>query len=213
MPAQPRVFCWAVLWSLSATVVTARSSAAQMPKSAIDAPIKLGPGDVVRVSVWPDTELSGEFHVDERGRLTLPMLGTAQVAGREWDALRDSLLTDYQAQLRNATITLTPLRRVEVLGEVTRPGQYLADPTLSLAGVVALAGGATPNGDLHRIRVVRDGKTIIESASVESLLLRAGVQSNDQVFVDRRSWLERNGSLVASTIISTAGIIVALIRR
>ena len=202
-----------MLWSLSATVVTARSSAAQMPKSAIDAPIKLGPGDVVRVSVWPDTELSGEFHVDERGRLTLPMLGTAQVAGREWDALRDSLLTDYQAQLRNATITLTPLRRVEVLGEVTRPGQYLADPTLSLAGVVALAGGATPNGDLHRIRVVRDGKTIIESASVESLLLRAGVQSNDQVFVDRRSWLERNGSLVASTIISTAGIIVALIRR
>ena len=50
------------------------------------------------------------------------------------------------------------MRRVQVLGEVTKPGVYLADPTVSLAGLVALAGGATPGGDLHRIRVVRAGQ-------------------------------------------------------
>lgn len=176
-------------------------------------PFSISTGDVVRVLVWREKDLSGDFHVDEAGRLTLPMLGTLHAAGKPWEQLRDSLIGEYRRHLRNPSITLTPLRRVQVLGEVTRPGQYMADPTLSLAGLVALAGGATPNGDLRRIRVVRSGKTILERVSVESQLLQVGALSNDQVFVDRRAWFERNGAFVASALISTAGIVVALIRR
>ena len=179
----------------------------------MDAPFTLEPGDVVRTAVWREGDLNGDWIVDEHGRLTLPMLGEFSVIGRAWDVLRDSLITQYQAQLKNPSIILTPLRRVQVLGEVTRPGQYLADPTLSLAGLIALAGGATPDGDLHRVRVVRGGQTIIKSASVEGLLLQGGVHSNDQVFVDRRAWIERNGAFVASALISTAGIIITIIHR
>jgi polysaccharide export outer membrane protein len=184
----------------------------QAPSTAEPA-FTLEPGDLVRTAIWREKDLSGDFFVDEAGRLTLPMLGQLNVLGRPWDGLRDSLMVEYQRQLKNPSVMLTPLRRVQVLGEVPRPGQYFADPTLSLAGVVALAGGATPNGDLRRVRVVRDGKAIIKDASVESLLLQAGVHSNDQVFVDRRSWVERNGAVVASTLIATASILVALIRR
>jgi len=173
----------------------------------------LEPGDVVKVAVWREKDLSGQFQVDEAGRLTLPMLGEVRTTGRQWSELRDTLLVMYQGQLKNPSVILTPLRRVQVLGEVTKPGQYLADPTLSLAGLVALAGGATPNGDLHRVRVVRGGKTLVQSASIESLLLQAGIHSNDQIFVDRRAWIERNGAFVASALISTASIVVALIRR
>lgn len=179
----------------------------------VDATFRLEPGDVVQTQIWREKDLNGRWAVDERGRLTLPMLGTFVVTGVPWTQLRDSLITLYQAQIRNPSIVLIPLRRVQVLGEVTKPGNYFADPTLSLAGLVALAGGATPNGDLRRVRVVRNGKTIVESASVESLLLNAGVKSNDQIFVDRRGWLERNGAFVASALISTAGILVALIRH
>lgn len=192
-----------------------RAAAAQSgpsSDSATAASFTLEPGDVVRVAVWREKDLDGDFQVDERGRLTLPMLGSASVIGRPWSALRDSLLAEYQRQLKNPSVTLVPLRRVQVLGEVPRPGQYLADPTLSLAGLIALAGGATATGDLRRVRVVRQGKTIVESASIESLLLQAGIHSNDQVFVDRRPWLERNGAFVASALISTASIVVALIR-
>ena len=180
-----------------------------------DAPptFSLDRGDVLRVTVWRERDLSGDFGVDELGRIILPMLGVVKVEGIQWYALRDSLLSLYSRELRNPSVTLTPLRRVQVLGEVARPGIYLADPTLSLAGLVALAGGATPGGDLHRVRVLRDGKTVVESASVESLLLNADVRSNDQIFVDRRAWIERNGAFVASALISTAGILVALIRR
>jgi polysaccharide export outer membrane protein len=180
--------------------------------SGASARFTLEPGDVVQTTIWREKDMNGKFTVDEAGRLTLPMIGTVNVLGRPWDELRDSLLTEYAHQLKNPSVILTPLRRVQVLGEVTKPGQYFADPTTSLAGVVALAGGATPDGDLHRVRVVHNGQVVVKTTTVENLLLQ-GVHSNDQVFVDRRPWVERNAAIVASTMISAAGILVTILHR
>lgn len=188
----------------------------QQPRTIADptpnSELTLERGDVVRIAVWREPDLSGDFPVDEHGQLTLPLLGHVPVVGRQWSALQDSLLGVYATQLKNPSVTLIPLRRISVLGEVMRPAPYLVDPTTSLAGVVAMAGGATPIGNLHRVRVVRNGQTIVRSASIEGLLLQSGVHSNDQVFVDRRSWLELNVALVASATLSAASIIVALLR-
>jgi polysaccharide export outer membrane protein len=207
-----RIIVLLLFGSLPAASQSPALQAAPFPTPA-PARFTLEPGDVVKVVVWREKDLACDCRVDEAGRLTLPLLGIRVVSGIPWEDLRDTLLTQYGRELRNPSVVVTPLRRVQVLGEVTKPGVYLADPTVSLAGLVAQAGGATPNGDLHRIRVVRAGHTIVESTSVESLLLEAGVHSNDQIFVDRRAWLERNGAFVASALISTASILVALIRR
>src|SRR5579884_4006115 len=154
-------FAPTLLMTIAASVAFASVSVAgaQIQQST-EPSFTLEPGDVVQATVWREKDLTGKFEVDEEGRLTLPMIGVVHVLGRPWPQLRDSLLTEYQRQLRNPSVILTPLRRVEVLGDVTKPGQYLADPTLSLAGVIALAGGASPDGDLHHVRVVRQGKTI-----------------------------------------------------
>ncbi|HEY5060668.1 MAG TPA: polysaccharide biosynthesis/export family protein [Gemmatimonadaceae bacterium] len=209
---------WSLILVLAGVVCSSPVAAAAQTPSGLDSQqaeptFTLEPGDVVRVDVWREKDLTGDFIVDEVGRLTLPMLGTIHVTGHPWTGLRDSLLAEYSRQLKNPSVTLIPLRRVQVLGEVARPGNYLADPTLSLAGLVALAGGATANGDLHRVRVLRGGKTIVSGASVEDLLLQTGVHSNDQIFIDRRAWLERNGAIVASTIISAAGILITILHR
>lgn len=207
---------WSLIVALAGVVCSSPVAAAAQTPGGLDSQpsgFSLEPGDVVRVDVWREKDLNGDFVVDEVGRLTLPMLGTLEVTGHPWTGLRDSLLAQYGRQLKNPSVTLIPLRRVQVLGEVARPGNYLADPTLSLAGLVALAGGATANGDLHRVRVLRGGKTIVSGASVEDLLLQTGVHSNDQIFIDRRAWLERNGAIVASTIISAAGILITILHR
>ena len=172
----------------------------------------LGPGDVVRVRIWREPTLDGDFQVDQQSRLTLPLLGTRSVVGLPWVDLRDSLLTAYRRELKAPSVTLTPLRRVYVLGEVARPGLYLADPTLSLAGVVGMAGGASPIGDLRRLRVVRDGQTIIDRAAIDGQLIQTDIRSEDQVFVDRRNWFELNSTFVASAAISVASIIISLRR-
>ena len=172
----------------------------------------LGPGDLVRVRIWREPTLDGDFQVDEQARLTLPLLGTRSVVGLTWVDLRDSLLTAYRRELKAPSVTLTPLRRVYVLGEVNRPGVYLADPTMSLAGVVGLAGGASPIGDLRKVRVVRQGQTIIDQAAIDGQLIQADIRSDDQVFVGRRNWFDLNSTFVASAAISVASIIITLLR-
>lgn len=175
--------------------------------------IALAPGDIIRISVWREPDLSGEFLVDELGVVTLPLLGKMNVLDVPLSGLRDKLISRYTVELRNPSITVTPLRRVYVLGEVTKPGPYTVDPTITLAGVVALAGGATPTGDLGRLRVVRNGAVLLGKVSATSSLSLVNIRSGDQVFVERRGWLDRNGAIAASAALSAATVAITLLLR
>lgn len=86
-------------------------------------------GDVLRVMVWREPTLTGDFAVDREGMVTLPMLGSLRADGVAWLTLRDSLMAGFRRQVKSDAITLTPLRRVYVLGSVLRPGMYMLDPT------------------------------------------------------------------------------------
>ena len=142
--------------------------------------LSLVPGDFLRVLVWREEDLSGEFQVDQNGNLVLPLLGEVSVEERGWDEVRDWLLQEYGKELRNPSIELTPLRSVYVLGEVNLPGRYNIDPTNdNLAGAVSLAGGVTLNGDMRNMRIVRDGGVILEvgSALVDDIEVACLVES------------------------------------
>lgn len=176
------------------------------------ASVTLSPGDVITATFWREPKMGGEFPVDERGMVALPVLGLRQVTAAPWTVVRDSLMAAYARELANpGDVQLLPMRRVFVLGSVTKPGAYLADPTASIAAAVALAGGAAPEGSLQRVRVVRNGETVVRRVAVDSPLAAANVQSGDQVFVDRRSWLDRNSAVALSTFVGLAGVIVTLI--
>jgi polysaccharide export outer membrane protein len=185
--------------------------AAQQPVS-FDT-LRLRPGDVVNVLVWREEDMSGEFVVDPTGQVVLPLLGPRQVADRPWGQVKDALLEAYAVELRNPSIELTPLRRVFVLGEVTEPGMYDLDPALSLAGAVAMAGGANLQGDIRRVKVLRDGATVLDGVPVESGLAQVGVQSGDQILVGRRAWVDRNSTFLVSALLSLTSIAVTLAIR
>lgn len=171
----------------------------------------LRPGDAVRVEIWREEDLSGEFAVALDGTVTLPLLGRQRLVDIPLEMLRDTLTTQYRVHLRNPSINITPIRRVTVLGEVQKPGLYGADPTLALAGLVALAGGATPDGSLDRIRIVRDGQVLRERVGAGETLTTADVRSGDQIIVDQKSWFARNSTFVVSTILTLGGIITSII--
>lgn len=176
------------------------------------AELQLSPGDVIQATFWREPKLGGEFPVDERGQVALPIIGVRTVAGLPWGQLRDSLMAAYARELSApGDVQLLALRRVLVLGSVTKPGAYYADPSATLAAAVALAGGAAPEGSLKRVRVVRNGETVIARASLESPLADSQIQSGDQIIVDRRSWLDRNSAVALSTFVGIAGVIVTLI--
>jgi protein involved in polysaccharide export with SLBB domain len=171
----------------------------------------LRPGDAIRVEIWREQDLSGEFLVAVDGTVTLPLLGRMRLVDIPVELIRDTLIAQYRVTLRNPSINVTPIRRVSVLGEVQKPGLYGADPTLSLAGVVALAGGSTANGNLNRIRIIRDGRVYREQVGAGETLSGADIRSGDQIVVEQRSWFARNTVFLVSAGLSLATSIATTI--
>jgi polysaccharide export outer membrane protein len=172
----------------------------------------LMPGDILRVAIWREADLSGDFQVDQDGTLVLPLLGQLQVTDRAWNIVKDDLMQNYVRELRNPSIELVPFRSVYVLGEVNLPGRYNVHPTNdNLAGAVSLAGGVTPDGKVTNMRIVRDGVMILDGLAGEQRLAELGIRSGDQLFIGRRGWLDRNSTFIASALLSFSGILVAIL--
>lgn len=197
--------------------VGAKPAAAQQPEmpAADSAARGVRAGDLIVVWVWRERELSGEFAVDTRGRVVLPLLGEIMAAGKSADTLATELRAAYRRFLSNPSIQVTVLRRVAVLGQVTRPGLYPVDPTLTVATVVALAGGVAPNGDPRKIRLVRSGRVISSQLGPTAVLEQSSIQSGDEIYVPERPWLSRNSAALFWSLLATvtAAVTVSVITR
>jgi protein involved in polysaccharide export with SLBB domain len=170
------------------------------------------PGDLINVVIVAEKDLTGQFVVDDRGSVVLPLLGARTVTGGPWSVIRDSLLASYARELRYPIVQLTPLRRVTVLGHVNLAGVHMLDPQITLAGAIAAAQGASPDGDLSRVRVVRDGATLVAAAPIEATVSMMGIRSGDQIFVGRRGWWDRNSATVVGALISAVALLVTVAR-
>jgi protein involved in polysaccharide export with SLBB domain len=140
------------------------------------------------------------------------MLGRRATAGMPWRVVRDSLLAGYQRELTTTSIVVTPLRRIHVLGAVERPGTHMADLTVGVADVVAMAGGPSEDGALDRVRVVRSGVTVATRIGVGSTLGELDLRSGDQIIFDRRSWWDRNSVVLFTSFLSLMGVVAVLVR-
>lgn len=170
----------------------------------------LEPGDAVRVSFSHEPEQSGTYQVDVSGEVAFPFLGTRSVGEVAPDSLRSGLMSDYRSRLRNQTIEVFLLRRVRILGAVGDPGLYHIDGTMTLADVVAEAGGATSDGSLDEIQVIRGDRVVLSDVEAGAGALQT-LRSGDQVFVPRRSWFARNSGVVIGGLISTIGFVVSVV--
>jgi polysaccharide export outer membrane protein len=130
--------------------------------------------------------------VDENGALTLPMLGPIKVTNMTVDQLRNRLVTEYSAQLKNPSIDVSVKRRVSVLGQVMKPGVYAVDPTMRLSDVVALAGGLAEDGTTKNIDVMRGNSILYDNVDASTPAV-PNLHSGDMVVVNKKPWIERNG--------------------
>lgn len=159
---------------------------AAVPTSA-PADLVLQPGDILRVTVWPEQGLSGEFVVEETGYVYLPYLDRVQAAGVSISQLRVQLRAGYSEMMQNPVVTITPLFRVSLTGEVQRPGIYDITPAYSLFDLIGEAGGFRPTANQEAVRIIRPG-SIMEYDALRALETAEGLdavrlRSGDQVFV------------------------------
>ena len=174
--------------------------------------VVLRPGDRVRLKIWREPDLSGEFEVAADGSVVFPKVGPVDVREISTDSLKRLLVARYAESLRSPSVEVTVLRRVNVLGAVRNPGLYYVDPTTTVADALALAGGVSPNGKQNSFQLLRDGKRLPVEISRDTRLADSPLQPGDQLRVPERSWLARNVALVAAGLSAAAIVFSATLR-
>jgi polysaccharide biosynthesis/export protein len=197
----------------SQTSFTSAPKPAQTTRDTILAQSRLQPGDVVRLRIWREPDLSGEFPVDESGTAVFPKLGATRVASITADSLRSLLMNTYAQYLKDPAIEVTFLRRITILGAVNHPGIYPVDPTMTVQDAFALAGGTLPNGNPKHFRLRRSGQDVDVDFSQSTPIGRTQIRSGDELYVPERSWLSRNGVYVIAACITATAIVVSTVIR
>lgn len=208
MMRAPRLL--ALLLLLAPTTLRAQAPAS-VAAARDSAPLR--PGDMVRLVIWRENDLSGDFLVDENGMVVLPKLGPMNVTALPPAALKAQLVESYQRYLKNPSIEVLPLRRVTILGAVKQAGTYRVDPTMTVADALSLAGGVMPEGSPDRVELRRDGTRVLANLRVKTLFADSPVQSGDQLYVPSRSWAARNSGLVATLVSASTSLFVAFLLR
>jgi protein involved in polysaccharide export with SLBB domain len=173
----------------------------------------LRPGDVVRLKIWREPDLSGDYDVNEQGVAVFPKIGPLPVGRLATDSVRSFLVATYTRFLQEPSVEVTFLRRINVLGWVRNPGLYHVDATMTLADVLAMAGGVTSDGNVKKIALYRGGERVPGALSEQSLLADLPLHSGDQLRVPQKSWMSRNSATVIAASISGVALVAAALIR
>jgi polysaccharide biosynthesis/export protein len=167
-------------------------------QTAYAADILLGPGDVIRITVYGSPDLSLETRVSEAGKISFPLVGEVeigQLSTLEAEKKIAGLLSSggflRNPQL-NINVTSVQSQQISVLGQVNRPGRYPLEGKRTLTDILALAGGANPDGaDQITLIRKRDGNLVRELIDLPQLLRNGDLDANpmlagnDIVYVER----------------------------
>jgi polysaccharide export outer membrane protein len=159
----------------------------------------LAAGDVIKISVFQNPDLTLETRVGDDGTINYPLIGTVPVGGSSIQAterkIEKSLRDGGFIVAPQVTITVVQVRgnQVTVLGQVGKPGRYPLESTdARLSEVLALAGGISPTGaDTVVLTGVRAGRPIREEIDILNLAAAGSpasqvrLQSGDMIFVNR----------------------------
>jgi polysaccharide biosynthesis/export protein len=126
----------------------------------------LGVGDVIRINVWENNNLSVEVTIRPDGTITMPLVGDIKAAGETPTTLKNRIKTQLQAYVKmqgtEVTVAVKSWRsyRFTIQGEVSKAGVFSADSFVTVGDALALAGGLTRFAKRNEITLTRkDPKT------------------------------------------------------
>ena len=147
----------------------------------------LSPGDKVKVTVFNEPDLTGEFQVNPSGDVAFPLVGNVKAAGLSATEFQNQLLRRLRnGYVRNARVSVevAAYRPFNVFGEVRNAGQYPFRPGLTVQDAIAMAGGFTYRAN-SRTAYVRRAKANTE-LTVQLDGPRVSILPGDDVRVPER---------------------------
>jgi polysaccharide export outer membrane protein len=137
----------------------------------------LGPGDVLQITVFGDTDLTGSYRVSDSGTVAMSLAGQLQAQGLSVSDFQKSLVERLNARVvrsPDVTVQVNEYRPFFILGEVKNPGSYPYVPNMTVLTAVAVAGGFTFRASEKEVSVTR-GAQGEARASRDSRLLPGDV--------------------------------------
>jgi polysaccharide biosynthesis/export protein len=120
---------------------------------------RIGVEDVLEIAVWKEPQLSTTAPVRPDGRITVPVVGEVEAAGKTGKELEALLAQKLAQRIASPTVTVVIKElnssRVFVLGEVAKPGVYPMRGAMTVVQALAIAGGMTEFADRDEIVILR----------------------------------------------------------
>lgn len=172
----------------------------------------LKPGDGIRINFYNITEnLTGDYFIQDNGNLHLPYLGLINSVDSDFNDLRNQIISEYSKIYKNPELSIQPLYRVDILGEVGKPGVYYLTGYETISDLLSLAGGETSDSNIDELSIIRNDSQmeidIEKFLEGENNLADIGLESGDKVYVPRK-WLV--GVRDASVIVSGVAVLAAI---
>lgn len=123
-----------------------------------DQDYRLGSRDKVRIMVYGEPNLSGEFFVSGNGQISFPLIGDVQAANstvQEFQARLEAALRQGYLKEPRVSVEVLTFRPFYILGEINKPGEYPYSNGLNVLNAVATAGGFTYRAQKKSVRIRR----------------------------------------------------------
>jgi len=152
----------------------------------VGAEYRLGPGDVVRITVYNNPDLTTEAQINQQGRITFPLIGEIQIGGIEKGQAEQIIarrLGDGGFVVKpqvNVLVLGFKSQQISVLGQVNRPGKYPIEQASTLADLLAIAGGVAQSGGdvITHITKGADGKSMKREIDINQALRNGEMEKN-----------------------------------
>jgi polysaccharide export outer membrane protein len=144
--------------------LTATHHPSQVLQLEIPTDYVIGKGDMLRVFVWRNEQLSNQVVVRPDGKISLPLLQDLQAAGLTVLQLQKEIMRRFSEYLEHPKVTVIVKEinsyKVSVLGEVMKPGVYPVTGDTTLIEAISMAGGFAEWANKRKITVIthQDGK-------------------------------------------------------
>lgn len=200
MKTTMRVHQLLIAAALGLGALGAQAQAAAAAAPTVSAEYRLGAGDVIRVVVYQNPDLTLETRVSESGVISFPLLGHVRVGGRSISSaerlIADGLMSGNYVKQPQVTLTLLQVKgnQASVLGQVNRPGRYpIETADMRLTDLLATAGGvAGTGGDLLVLTGTRNGKPFRQEIDLPGVFSAEQNRANDVLIQNGDVlWVER----------------------
>lgn len=123
------------------------------------APYTINPGDVLSVTVWKEEDLQRQVLVRPDGAFSFPLAGEIQATDQSVEDVRDELVKRLSDYIPDPVVTVATEsiqgNRVYVIGQVNRPGEFIASARIDVVQALSIAGGFTPFAQKNDVRILR----------------------------------------------------------